>query len=114
MVQVINAQDVFNKVIASGEYSRSASMGCGMCLAARAAYDTGTITYKELIVVESAIASYIGTVARPYAYLASAIMGHVATDYEISSLYEETLAIYQDWENRPMELPLAKYKDTQA
>ena len=110
MNQVVDVQRVFNKVIASGNYIKAVQGGFGMCHAVCTAWAEDVLTFPEYIQALYDLREYMSEVAADYAYLAYALVGERLTAEGIRDMCEETLAIYQDWENRPMNLPLAKYK----
>lgn len=97
MQQDTKVQSIFNRVIAAGHYSDTEREGTYpyMCVSLDAAVRHGHITIAECVQAQLAIVEYLEAV--DYAdTLAGALISS-----DLPSDFEDCLAIYRDWANRP-------------
>ena len=87
-------QEILNKVIASGHYQ--GLMGSRfMCWSLERAWEARIITLDERLLATNAIEEYIAHI--PFSTLSAALN---CSDKPF--LDEDCLAVYKDWENRPV------------
>lgn len=93
----MNIQELFDKVIASGNYRPHCEEG--MCIAIERCRNKGILTQTEWAFLGSAIRDYIKTLdlSNTAIYLDNALAAN-----NLPHEAKDCLAIYKDWANRPM------------
>lgn len=97
MHQVTELQSIFNRVIAAGHYSDTEREGTypHMCVSLDAAVRRGLITEHEYVLAQQNIRVYLSAVEWSDTLAGALISSDLPSDFE------DCLAIYRDWANRP-------------
>lgn len=93
----MDIQELFDRVVASGNYHPH--YGEGMCIAIERCRNKGILTRTEWAFLGNAIRHYIKTLdlSNTAIYLDNALAAN-----NLPHKAEDCLAIYKDWENRPI------------
>lgn len=89
-------QDIFNAVIDGGHYTENSSGNAWMCESLERAYKGGSIGRREYRKAKNEIFFYLGGFSG-YATLEGALWFN-----DLGHGFEERLAIYRNWANRPL------------
>lgn len=95
-----NMQELLNRIIDAGHYQKEYTQTASeyMCNAALLASDAGVITVQEALYVERECLAYIQELLPG----TSAPLNNALFHAGLPSGFNERLAIYRDWANRPM------------